>query len=71
MRRLLLSVVSLALLANIGCFLNAYPSNPTERMEVLMYQSENERQIQGEVNRFWLVDQPSHLTPDRTHGGVR
>ena len=62
---------SLAILANAGCFLNRYSSDPNRRMQELMYESENLRQIQGEVERFWMNDQPSHLTPDRTHGGVR
>jgi hypothetical protein len=71
MRRLLLLAASAAILANAGCFLNRYSSDPVERMQQLMYESENLRQIQGEVERFWMNDQPSHLTPDRTHGGVR
>ena len=39
-------------------------------MMVLMNQSENLRQIEYEMERFWMVDQPSHLTPERVHGGV-
>jgi hypothetical protein len=68
---MLLTAVSLVILANAGCFLNEYQSNPVDRMQTLMYESENLRQCQGEIDRFWMVDQPSHLTPDRTHGGVR
>ena len=72
MRRLMLLIVPAALLlGNAGCFLNRYSSDPNRRMQQLMYESENLRQIQGEVERFWMNDQPSHLTPDRTHGGVR
>ena len=52
-------------------FLHRSASDPNRRMQELMYESENLRQIQGEVERFWMNDQPSHLTPDRTHGGVR
>jgi hypothetical protein len=33
--------------------------------------SENLQQFAGEVDRAWMIDQPSHLSPDRTHGGVR
>jgi hypothetical protein len=51
-------------------FFNRYPSDPQRRMMVLMNQSENLRQIEHEMERFWMVDQPSHLTPERVHGGV-
>ena len=37
---------------------------------ILMNQSENLRQIDSEMERFWMVDQSSHLTPERVHGGV-
>jgi len=57
-------------LSNVGCFINQYPSDKNDRMDVLMVQSENLRQIQGEWRRFWLNDQPSHLTPDRVDGGI-
>jgi hypothetical protein len=71
MRRvLLLAVVAAFGMLNAGCMLNAYPSDPQERIAVLMNQSENLRQINYEIQRFWMVDQPSHLTPDRVHGGV-
>jgi hypothetical protein len=72
MRRLLLLVVLAVVLAgNAGCLLNAYPSNPTDRMQVLLNQSENERQMQGEWSRFWMVDSPSHLSYDRIDGGLQ
>ena len=70
MRRVLLLAVVATGLLNAGCFLNAYPSNPERRTIVLMNQSENLRQIAYEMERFWMVDQPSHLTPERVHGGV-
>jgi hypothetical protein len=71
MRRVLLLAVVAALgLLESGCILNAYPSNPERRIVVLLNQSENLRQIEYEMERFWMVDQPSHLTPERTHGGV-
>jgi tetratricopeptide (TPR) repeat protein len=49
---------------------NAYPSNPDRRMKYLMDHSENLRQIDYEMEHFWEATQPSHLTPDRVHGGV-
>jgi hypothetical protein len=71
MRRWLLlgAVVSLGL-ANTGCFLNQYSSNPNVRMEQLLFQSEDLRQIQDEWRRFWFNDQPSHMTYQRVHGGI-
>jgi hypothetical protein len=70
MRRVLFLAVGALGLLNAGCLLNAYPSEPNERMKVLLNQSENLRQIEYEMERFWMVDQPSHLTPERVHGGV-
>jgi len=71
MRRVLfLAVVAASGVLNAGCMLNAYPSDPQRRTMVLMNQSENLRQIDYEMERFWMVDQPSHLTPERVHGGV-
>jgi hypothetical protein len=72
MRHLFLLVVMACVLGgNAGCLLNAYPADPTLRMQVLLNQSENLRQIQGEWMRFWMVDQPSHLTFDRIDGGMQ
>jgi hypothetical protein len=71
MRRWILAVVAGTLcLANTGCILNMYSSDPNERTQQLLNQSEDLRQIRGEWNRFWMVDQPSHLTPYRIHGGI-
>ena len=36
----------------------------------LMNQSEPSRPPDPEMTRCWMVDQPSHLTPERVHGGV-
>jgi hypothetical protein len=69
-RALALLVVAGLTLGNVGCFINQYPSDKNDRMDVLMVQSENLRQIQGEWRRFWMNDQPSHLTPDRVDGGI-
>ena len=63
-------IAALALAANSGCILNQYSSDPNIRMQQLLYQSEDLRQIQNEWRRFWFNDQPSHLTPERIHGGI-
>ncbi|MFO0864030.1 MAG: hypothetical protein U0744_05145 [Gemmataceae bacterium] len=70
MRRIFLTLVALVTLSNVGCFVNQYSSDPNIRMDQLLNDSENLRQIQGEWRRFWMNDQPSHLTPIRVHGGV-
>jgi hypothetical protein len=70
MRRLLLALSACCVLQCTGCFLNAYSSDPNYRILQLVNQSEDLRQIELEVARFWMNDQPSHLTPDRVHGGA-
>ena len=57
-------------LSNTGCFINMWSSDPNERLEEMLNVSEDLRQIRGEWRRFWMIDQPSHLTPVRVHGGV-
>ena len=72
MRRLflLLGLASLAL-SNAGCLINAYSSNPNRRMMELLSNSEDLRQIEYEWERIWFVDEPSHMTPERVHGGIQ
>jgi hypothetical protein len=70
MRRYLWILAASLTLSNVGCFVNQYSSDPNIRMDQLLNQSEDLRQIQGEWRRFWMNDQPSHLTPIRVHGGV-
>ncbi|MCS7270763.1 MAG: hypothetical protein NZ703_06735 [Gemmataceae bacterium] len=67
---LLLGGTALTVTLPTGCILNQYSSDPNTRMQQLLYQSEDLRQIEGEWRRFWFNDQPSHLTPDRIHGGI-
>jgi hypothetical protein len=70
MRRSCLLAAALLLVGNVGCFIPRYPSDPNERMEALLVDSENIRQIRDEWKRFWFIDQPSHMTFDRIHGGI-
>jgi hypothetical protein len=56
--------------ATSGCMLPAYSGDPTRRAQEAIYTSENLRLLQDEWERFWLLDQPNHITPYRTHGGV-
>jgi len=69
-RSLFLAALGGLFLANAGCFLPIYPSDPTRRMRALLVSSEDLRQIEYEWSRFWFTDQPSHMTYDRIHGGI-
>jgi len=71
MRRLLLGIAaSVFILGQSGCLINMYSSDPNRRVLELLNQSEDLRQIEYEWERVWMVDMPSHLTPERVHGGV-
>ncbi len=71
MRRMLLGIAASAfILSQSGCFINMYSSDPNRRMSQLLNQSEDLRQIELEWERIWLSDMPSHLTPERVHGGL-
>ncbi len=47
-----------------------YAAYPPKRVEQLLVDSENLRLAGDDWDRFWFLDQPSHLTPWRTHGGL-
>jgi hypothetical protein len=64
------TLVGLALCANVGCFIPIYSGDPAVRTQELIYTSENFRMILDEWRRIWFLDQPSHLSPMRVHGGV-
>lgn len=71
MRRLLIAaVLGMSLSQNVGCILPIYSGDPVERTEELIFTSEDFRALREEWRRFWFVDQPSHMTPYRTHGGI-
>src|SRR5262249_33686576 len=71
MRRLVLLARLLLGRSNTGCFwINQYPSDENQRMDALLNQSEDLRQVQGAWRRTWFNDMPSHLTPERVHGGI-
>ncbi len=53
-----------------GCAIPIYSAIPERRAEQLVYTSENLRLLLQEWERFWMVDQPDHMTPYRVHGGV-
>jgi hypothetical protein len=70
-KRLVFGVIAAAALGGVGCVpFNQYASDPVIRMDQLMHQSEDYRQIGEFWRRFWFNDMPSHLTPERLHGGI-
>jgi hypothetical protein len=72
MRRGVYGVVAAAALAGgaTGCFPNQYAGDPVVRTDQLINQSEDLRQIGHIWRRFWFNDMPSHMTPERIHGGI-
>lgn len=69
MRRWLLVAVALVVtMANTGCIINQYDSDPNIRMQQMLNQSEDLRQVRTEWQHFWMNDQPSHLTAARVNG---
>ena len=71
MRKVLLAtLLGLSLGSSIGCLIPAYSADPVRRTQQLIYTSENLRLFLDDWERVWLLDQPSHLTPNRVHGGI-
>lgn len=71
MRKMVLSLLFGAMLiGSIGCVMPAYSGDPAKRTEQLYNTSEDLRQVEETWERAWMVDQPSHMTPYRTHGGI-
>jgi hypothetical protein len=71
MRRLLLALACSLLLGTVaGCFVPAYSGDSARRTQELMFTSENLRMILDTWERIWFLDQPDHMTPYRTHGGL-
>ena len=71
MRRILLALVAAgSLLSGSGCLIPMYSADPARRAQELIFTSEDLRAILDEWERIWFLDQPSHMTPLRTHGGI-
>jgi hypothetical protein len=71
MRKVLLALMLGWLIGtSTGCIIDGYSGDPTRRTQQLIYTSENLRLALDEWERFWLLDQPDHMTPFRTHGGL-
>ncbi len=67
---IVLFVMGILIATNTGCLIPMYSGDPVRRAQQLIYTSEDLRAITDEWERIWFLDQPSHLTPYRTHGGV-
>ena len=65
-----LLILTAVLTTSSGCLIPMYSGDPIRRAQQLIYTSEDLRAITDEWERIWFLDQPSHLTPYRTHGGV-
>ena len=71
MRNLLLAaLIGLSLGSSAGCIVPGYSADPIRRTQQLIWTSEDLRHFLDEWERIWMFDQPSHLTPYRTHGGL-
>jgi hypothetical protein len=53
-----------------GCLIPMYSGDPIRRARQLIHTSEDLRAITDEWERIWFLDQPSHMKPYRTHGGI-
>jgi hypothetical protein len=71
MKKFILGVLlSTSALAATGCAVPMYSGDPQRRTQQLINTSENLRLFLDDWERLWLLNQPSHLTPYRTHGGI-
>lgn len=71
MRKLLMALLlGVMLSTSVGCIIPAYSGDPTRRVRQYIWTSENFRLFHNEWERAWLLDQPKHATPYRTHGGI-
>jgi hypothetical protein len=71
MRKLFMAIMFGGLFGAVtGCVLPIYSGDPVRRTQQAIYTSENLRLALDEWERFWMLDQPDHMTPFRTHGGL-
>ena len=71
MRRIILALVAADWFSSAtGCLIPMYSADPARRAQQLIYTSEDLRSFLDEWERIWFLDQPSHMKPLRTHGGI-
>jgi hypothetical protein len=69
-RYLWAAVLMCAAMSQTGCLIPLYSGDPATRTRQLIFTSDDLRMLMEEWERLWFLDQPSHLSPKRTHGGV-
>ncbi|MCO6044574.1 hypothetical protein NG895_11715 [Aeoliella sp. ICT_H6.2] len=67
---LMTGLLACVLTSNVGCLIPLYSGDPARRARELIFTSEDLNAILDEWERIWFLDQPSHLKPFVTHGGV-
>ena len=71
MRSVILALATAGwLAATTGCLIPMYSADPARRAQQLIFTSEDLRTFLDEWERIWFLDQPSHMKPIRTHGGI-
>ena len=71
MRKFILALLlGLFLCGSSGCIIPAYSPDPVRRTRQLIWTAEGFRMFHDEWERVWMLDQPNHMTPYRTHGGI-
>ena len=71
MRRILLATMAALMLSGAtGCLIPMYSADPRAELGNCSIPSEDLRQALDEWERIWFLDQPSHMLPYRTHGGI-
>ena len=65
-----LLLAAVILTSGTGCLIPIYSGDPIRRAQQLIFTSEDLRAIADEWERIWFLDQPSHMTPFRRHGGI-
>ncbi|MEX0610764.1 MAG: hypothetical protein WD738_08440 [Pirellulales bacterium] len=71
MRSIILAIITSGWLAvSAGCLIPMYSADPARRARELIFTSEDLRALLDEWERIWFLDQPSHMKPMRTHGGL-
>jgi hypothetical protein len=73
MKRLALVAVSFAALISLAGWIRSFQANDFRevRIEQMLYASEHfGHPGNPQPSRFWFTDMPSHLMPQRVHGGI-
>lgn len=71
MRRVLFAALAATLMTTVtGCLIPAYSGDTTRRANELLNTSDDLMQVADEWERIWFLDQPSHMSIYRMHGGV-